>query len=632
MKRFLSLFTILSCCVLVFAQQSVSTKIDDVLVFRKGALVERTGKVNLKRGNNILSFIELSPTLDPQSVRVSIDSEDLRIVSVNHEQYFKDREKNSKENLRQERIKMLKDSLAMFSRNAEVLNEEKQLILANKQIGGDKGFTAADLSGIAQYYVKELTVIGEKLATINEKSSEMRLELKTLMQGEKNDQKDAGSLSSKVIVVVESEKQQAAVPVSVSYLVADASWTPFYDVRFKNPLQPLNLAYSARVKQSTDEDWNNVRLTLSTNDPSVDNTPVSFQPLYLPPRSVVRKHDLAINNGQKNYMVRGVVSDMDGELPGANVTEEGTTNSTTTGMDGKFELKMTNSNNYLKFSFVGNKTKRLKPSEYMDVMLEAEDDVLNEMVVVGYGVTPGIQYEAEPVDKSLSYEPELRKQKEKKIKVKESSYKPFQANQTHISTEFKIELPYSIPADNEEYAVGMIEYEIPAGYEYITSPRWDKNVFLVAQINDYQQLNMLEGKANLYLKNVYQGQCMVSPSSTDDTLSISLGRDKDVAVTRQEVKSESSSNLFGTSRTVRKTWEIVLKNNQQSAVTVNLDDQYPISNASDIKVTLIDAGGAKIDAETGKLTWKVSLSPMEKKIIRFSYEVKYPKHYSFIVE
>ena len=63
-----------------------------------------------------------------------------------------------------------------------------------------------------------------------------------------------------------------------------------------------------------------------------------------------------------------------------------------------------------------------------------------------------------------------------------------------------------------------------------------------------------------------------------------------------------------------------------------VDDQYPLPKYSDIKVELTDNGGAQVDTEKGKLSWMLKLDPQEKKVLRFSYEVKYPKSYSFSVE
>ncbi|MBQ5404046.1 MAG: DUF4139 domain-containing protein, partial [Bacteroidales bacterium] len=83
---------------------------------------------------------------------------------------------------------------------------------------------------------------------------------------------------------------------------------------------------------------------------------------------------------------------------------------------------------------------------------------------------------------------------------------------------------------------------------------------------------------------------------------------------------------------VVKCFEITIKNNKKTSVDVVVTDQYPLPKFSDIKVELLDKGGAETDTEKGKLTWKLNLSAGEKKVLRFSYEVKYPKTYNFSVE
>ena len=83
---------------------------------------------------------------------------------------------------------------------------------------------------------------------------------------------------------------------------------------------------------------------------------------------------------------------------------------------------------------------------------------------------------------------------------------------------------------------------------------------------------------------------------------------------------------------MQKCFEITLKNNKNTDVSVTVTDQYPLPKYSDIKVTLTESNGAEVDPERGKLTWQLSLNAKEKKVIRFSYEVKYPKTYNFTVE
>lgn len=91
---------------------------------------------------------------------------------------------------------------------------------------------------------------------------------------------------------------------------------------------------------------------------------------------------------KKVYTVRGVVKDETGlPLPGVAVIQKGTTLGVATDVDGKFELKLTEKNVTLVFSFVGMKTKELlydgsdKP---LDVTMEEEVEMLGEVVATGY--------------------------------------------------------------------------------------------------------------------------------------------------------------------------------------------------------------------------------------------------------
>lgn len=86
--------------------------------------------------------------------------------------------------------------------------------------------------------------------------------------------------------------------------------------------------------------------------------------------------------------VRGIVVDTSGEpLIGVNVLEVGTTNGTVTGFDGDFVLTV-NENAKLNITYVGFKPVELSVANKTDfkVTLETDTELLDEVVVVGYGV------------------------------------------------------------------------------------------------------------------------------------------------------------------------------------------------------------------------------------------------------
>ena len=89
---------------------------------------------------------------------------------------------------------------------------------------------------------------------------------------------------------------------------------------------------------------------------------------------------------QGGYQVKGVVEDALGPVIGAAVVQQGTTNGTSTGIDGDFVLTVPNADAMIEISCIGYATQVFKASEVPSVITLAEDtDFLDEVVVIGYG-------------------------------------------------------------------------------------------------------------------------------------------------------------------------------------------------------------------------------------------------------
>ena len=74
--------------------------------------------------------------------------------------------------------------------------------------------------------------------------------------------------------------------LNVNYLVNGASWSPKYDIRATGINQPVELTYKANVYQNSGENWENVKLKLSTNNPNKSKVkpvlPVWYLNYYTP--------------------------------------------------------------------------------------------------------------------------------------------------------------------------------------------------------------------------------------------------------------------------------------------------------------------------------------------------------------
>ncbi|MBM6509478.1 MULTISPECIES: SusC/RagA family TonB-linked outer membrane protein [Bacteroides] len=87
----------------------------------------------------------------------------------------------------------------------------------------------------------------------------------------------------------------------------------------------------------------------------------------------------------QSQAISGVVTDANGEpVIGASVSEKGTTNGTITDINGKFSLNV-KPGAVLKVTFVGYKPHEVKATRTMKIILTEDSELLDEVVVVGYG-------------------------------------------------------------------------------------------------------------------------------------------------------------------------------------------------------------------------------------------------------
>ena len=80
-----------------------------------------------------------------------------------------------------------------------------------------------------------------------------------------------------------------------------------------------------------------------------------------------------------------VIDDLGEPVLGASIVEKGTTNGTTTDLDGNFELTVKNGA-ILQISFVGYANQEVKAGQNLKITLKEDAELLEETVVVGYGV------------------------------------------------------------------------------------------------------------------------------------------------------------------------------------------------------------------------------------------------------
>ncbi len=196
---------------------------------------------------------------------------------------------------------------------------------------------------------------------------------------------------------------------------------------------------------------------------------------------------------------------------------------------------------------------------------------------------------------------------------------------SELSAEFEIEKMYSIPSDNQPYIMEVIKYNVPALFKHYSVPKLDRDAFLIARIPNWQDLNLIEGNANIYFGGTYVGQSFISTRSVSDTLNISLGRDKKVIVTRTKMEDFSSRKVIGSNKKETHAYQMIVKNNRKGPINIDVFGQVPVSQDSDIEVSTVESTNAIKNDLTGELKWFYTINPNENKTIDLTFTVKYPK-------
>ena len=199
------------------------------------------------------------------------------------------------------------------------------------------------------------------------------------------------------------------------------------------------------------------------------------------------------------------------------------------------------------------------------------------------------------------------------------------AVQSTLAVNFDISIPYNINSGGNAEMVDIQNHSLRSTFKYYTVPKFDKDAFLTAIITDWEKYNLLPGTANVYFEGTFVGTTDIAGGEAKDSLLISMGRDKKIISKRETIEEFKSRKNVGSN--IRETfgYRITLRNTKNEPISIVMEDQVPISQDSRIEVELEDAIGADFNRETGKLTWKLTLQPLENKEILLKYNVKYPK-------
>ncbi|MDX2303162.1 MAG: mucoidy inhibitor MuiA family protein [Microscillaceae bacterium] len=601
----------------------LDSKIEQVIVFVDGAQIIRKAQTQLTAGKNELVIRGISPYLLKESIRLEAEGK-LTVLSVVHQPNHLVQQKKREEidELEKQMVK-INEQLAQEESLMSVYQQEEKMLSENQKIGGEQtGVSVENLKQAIDFHRQRLTEVKFKQLEQKKKITDLKGEYNKINKQLLARNAEQNESTSEILIEVEAQ-QAGLAKFTVSYYVGKAGWYPNYDLRVKDINSPIALNYKANVFQSTGEDWNQVKLTLSNGNPTQSGTKPELETWYLSygyPRRIEeglqgRASGIMIDSGT-NKTLRGRIVDENGEpIPGVSIFMKGTSTGTVSDVSGFYSINA-RPGDVIVISAVGLKSQEviLGQESTLDVIMGTDTTELGEVVVTGYATNRGLN------------------QKDRFKKEKDYTPVPVTTQQNQTSVTFEIAIPYTIPTDGKTYTVEIKEHEVPATYEYYCAPKLDPEAFLTAKITDWESYNLLDGEANLFFEGSYLGKSFLSVQNLSDTLSLSLGRDKNVVVTRSKQKDFSRKRILGGDQIETRSWDIQLRNTKKQAIRITIEDQFPVSTNKEIEINRLEWSNAELKEDSGKLTWKFELKPNEEKKLNFQYEVKYPRGKVIVLE
>ena len=516
--------------------QEISTPVQSAIIYLYGAEVTHSKQVTLNAGRNKIVFVGLSTKLNAKSIQVN-NTGDASILAISDAiNYFANQKESTKIKQLKDSVQMLTEAISQLNNDKDAYTIEKDMLLKNESIGSkDKGVVIAELKLAADFYLVKIKEINSELLKIQQKTTKLN-ELLVKSNQELMELNAKNNQPTAEISILISSPIKTTTTIELKYIVTDCGWTPSYDLRAEDINQPIQLKYRAKVFNNTGIDWNDIKVKLSTADPSQSAA-----------KPILTAWNLNFDMGYGN---------------------KGLSNSIYQSSEGYFgnTLSKDNNNNEISTQPQAAKTTIAQPVKFQEIEV------------------------------------------------------------SELSAEFDIKNNYTIPADSKPYIVDVTEYKLPAVYQHFSVPKLDKNAFLLARINGWEDLNLVEGPANVYYSGTYVGQSYIYTRSADDTLDLSLGRDNKVLVTRSKVKEYCNKKILGNFVKETFAYEMVIKNNRKTPVQIEIDDQLPVSTQSDITVEALETSKGLYDTKTGKYSWTYTLQPGDVKKIAFSFSVKYPRN------
>jgi uncharacterized protein (TIGR02231 family) len=280
---------------LALQAMTANSQVDSVVVYPHQVLVVRQASVTVT-GSGELVFPGLPGALDDNSVRIKAPG--IRVGEVQVRRGYLAEPTPEVKRL-QARMQELEDQLKGLDDEGAVL-KAKEEFLNSVKLGAPEIISKELQQGkvAIESWRGALAFVGEELVKVKARQVKLgreREEMQKQVEAARREYNDAkAAVENRKEVRFNFAADAGTYELRISYVIANAAaWSPYYELRANPGQGKVDVSYFAKLTQRSGEDWENVKVVLSTTTPVLGVTAPEPYPWYLslvqPERAAYKK-------------------------------------------------------------------------------------------------------------------------------------------------------------------------------------------------------------------------------------------------------------------------------------------------------------------------------------------------------
>ena len=235
--------------------------ITDVTLYPGIASVQREARI--AASTRQLSFECLPASVDTQSLQISAD-EGVRVGDIKVLMQARSVASKDCTSPLDQQIRTLEDQLASIEAEENAAKLVGDFLQGVSKPGEDAKVNATQIAGTSQALRQSSRDNSVRAHQIQRQKQDLLQQLQPL----RSERDRTGSAQSQVMKVTVQVASRSDANVRLSYQVRGPSWQPSYRAQLNTSKNLVQLERQALVVQTSGEDWSNVRLRLSTGQPT----------------------------------------------------------------------------------------------------------------------------------------------------------------------------------------------------------------------------------------------------------------------------------------------------------------------------------------------------------------------------